>query len=202
MTRSIAALTTSVAALQLQNGINCPFAKNQATNFDPNGVTQYIGTQGRTQAYTNPHSQGWVVLANSTDPTSGSLENFLEPVYTGNQFYLQGNNAFLTLDLSAARCLAPNHYCLRDMQTGYYLRNWRLEGSNDNAAWTVLRTHNNDDTIKSATTAYSWPIVGQENNFYRYFKIILTGPDSSGGSYNLSCAIELYGMLRVNRGLF
>ena len=199
MTRSIAALTASVAALQLPYlEINCPFANNQANNFDPNGATQYIGTRGRTQAYTNPHPQGWVVLANSKAPSSGALDKFLEPVYAGNSFYLNGNNAFLTLDLSVARRLAPTHYCLRDMQSGTYLRNWRLEGSNDNVAWAALKTHNNDDTIKSTTTAYNWPIVGQENNFYRYFKIIITGVDSAGG-YNLSCAIELYGMLRVNR---
>jgi hypothetical protein len=67
----------------------------------------------------------------------------------------------MSVDLGAAQRLAVDHYCLR---YGYgnrkhVLWNWRMQGSNDNTTWAVLKTHTNDQAL--AATVFStaaWPL--------------------------------------------
>ena len=73
---------------------------------------------------------------------------------------------------------------------------WRIEGSNGANKFTCLRQHNNDSTLgTSAMSEANWN-VDEGDNFYRYFRILQNGKNSS--NYNhLTCAgIELYGTLR------
>jgi hypothetical protein len=77
------------------------------------------------------------------------------------------------------------------------LRNWRLEGSNDNTAWVVLKTHTDDQALAGAgfSTA-AWPVTPPTAGGFHHFRIIQFGNNSYNGSNNLLCAgIELYGTL-------
>jgi len=92
--------------------------------------------------------------------------------------------------------LNPNYYTIRDSTSGgdYQLRNWVLEGSNDNSTWDNLRTHTNDSTILTQGVTGSWAV--QADGYYRYFRVRVTGWDRSGTSYFLFCSgFELYGNL-------
>ena len=91
-----------------------------------------------------------------------------------------------------------NHYCLRHgwSNGGYRLRSWELQGSEgDSAGWVTLRKHTNDEVLanKGFATA-GWAVEGGKGSFSQ-FRVLMTGPNSSG--YNrLACAgLELYGTL-------
>ena len=106
----------------------------------------------------------------------------------------------MSVDLGAGRHLAPDYYCLRHGASDgdYRVRHWRLEGSNDDSTWTLLKTHANDQALppQGFSTA-SWPIeAAADGASYRYFRIFQTGKNSYDGDHLACAGIELYGLLR------
>jgi hypothetical protein len=71
-----------------------------------------------------------------------------------------------------------------------------LEGSNDNTAWVVLKTHTDDQAL--AATAHStaaWPVTPPTAEGFRHFRIIQFGTNGSGINHLMCGGIELYGTL-------
>ena len=168
--------------------------------FDKKGVLYHLATHGSTSAYSNPHSSNRVVaslssIGNSVVP-NGCPTRFVQgPSHDGQYNYTNNEaNSWMAVDLK--RHLAPSHYCLRSEKQSCRLRNWQLEGSKDGASWTCLREHVNDSSL--AATPFSvaaWPIDNAAAAHFRHFRILQTGPNSSG-HYQLMCAgIEVYGRL-------
>lgn len=114
------------------------------------------------------------------------------PNYTLNHV-----ESWVSLDLGTGRALRPDYYCLRnDSNSGHALRNWRLEGSRDGAAWVALRQHTNDASLSTTQMAQAaWPVEGARE-FYRHFRVIQTGSNASGNHLLMCAGMELYGELR------
>eukprot|EP00729_Bicosta_minor_P012099 gene12099-biopygen30064 len=171
--------------------------------FDGNGVLHWIGTGCGTTEYANPHGKPGGVVANmSTVGGSGSnLSRFVEHAQLNQVNYTRNTaNSWMSVDLGEGRHLAPDYYCLRHgFNVGAYrLLHWRLEGSNDDSTWTLLKTHANDRALPNQKySTASWPIEATADGAsYRYFRIFQTG-NNSYDEAGISCAgIELYGLLR------
>ena len=185
--------------LVLFPGHECKFS----APFDKNGAGYYIGTNGNTEDFENPHTTGKVLAAMSSlgstvlgssnpsrlveHPQDGSTRNYTENVA----------NSSVSLDLGEGRCLVPNYYCARHggNDGGFRLQSWDFEGSNDGSNYTVLRSHRNDDSLANqGFSVAAWEVEGA-NQAYRYFRIRQTGKNSSGTHLLLCAGIELYGML-------
>ena len=155
----------------------------------------YLGTKSHSTAYANPHKSGDVKASRSSDD-DGKAEDFVgrEKV---NCCTDNVANSWMMVDLGFGRALQVDHYCLRhgnDEESGR-LRNWNLEGSNNNIDWTVLREHNDDTSL--AQEAYSegdWDVNSAASNSpYRFFRILQTGYNSSHNLMLFCSGIELYG---------
>jgi hypothetical protein len=87
---------------------------------------------------------------------------------------------YASIDLLDNSPLCPNYYSLSHTSSGWSckIRNWDLEGSNDDVNWEILRSHREDDSVKERCPV-SWPIENV-SKFYRYFKIVHKGPNSDG----------------------
>ena len=121
-------------------------------------------------------------------------------------------NSWMCVDIGANRRLQINHYYLRHSQAlGYHrcvLRSWVLEGSNtattpaaqaDPANWTVLREHAGHASLREVAGAdAAWPVVvgAGDDGYYRFFRIRITGPNSSGHHFLIVNGLEMYGRLR------
>ena len=88
---------------------------------------------------------------------------------------------------------------MRSDKNGSYgtMRNWKIEGSNDNKTWVLLRKHVNDKTmLQKSMSVGTWTIdknVSQES--FRYIRIFQHGRNS-GNHEQVCCAgIEMYGVL-------
>jgi len=59
--------------------------------------------------------------------------------------------------------------------------------------WTILRNHQGDTTLSTPGGWGAWPVVTKTG--YRYFKIMMTGPNASSVSPRALAlsTIELYG---------
>ena len=113
------------------------------------------------------------------------------------------------------RRLRVEHYCIRhgNRDGRYRLQNWRLEGSKDGGFWEVIDEREEDQSLPECgygvadfevdhsekTPDENGQIEGSD--VYRFFRILLTGPNSNGG-LDVHCAgIELYGELQALREL-
>jgi hypothetical protein len=91
-----------------------------------------------------------------------------------------------------------NHYCLRHGGGSAYwrLRSWELQGrEGDSAGWVMLRKHTNDQALadKGFATA-GWAVEGGKGSFSQ-FRVLQTGPNSSGTTFLCCAGLELYGTL-------
>eukprot|EP00729_Bicosta_minor_P032947 gene32947-biopygen23645 len=173
--------------------------------FDGNGVLHWIGAGCGTKEYANPHGKpGGVVAKMSSVGHSGSgctPSRFVEHASLNQSNFTKNRaNSWMSVDLGEGRHLAPDYYCLRHgtNHEGFRLLHWRLEGSNDDSTWTLLKTHANDQALPAqGYSTASWPIEATADGAsYRYFRIFQTGKNS-GRDVDLFCAgIELYGLLR------
>jgi hypothetical protein len=142
-------------------------------------VLYYLGTKRHSTAYANPHKSGDVKASRSS--VDGVIE--AENLVGREKVTCYGDNvanSWLMVDLGFGRALQVDHYCLRhgfQREIGL-LRNWNLEGSNNNIDWTVLREHNDDTSL--ANYGYSeghWSVNSAASNTpYRFFRILQTGP--------------------------
>ena len=117
----------------------------------------------------------------------------------------------MCVDIGANRSLQINHYYLQHNRghISHILRSWVLEGSNaattpavqaEPANWTVLREHAGDTSLRNIAGAdAAWPVVVRagDDGYYRFFRIRITGPNSSGNHYLMANGFEMYGRLRT-----
>lgn len=76
----------------------------------------------------------------------------------------------------------------------------RAQGSNDGQAWSDLRRHIGDCTLKMPGQYASWPLIGHAAAVpYRLFRVLLIGPNPEAENPYHVCLsyLELYGYLRV-----
>jgi len=173
--------------------LKCTFA----SAFDTNGVLYHLATDGGKQPYTNPH-EGCLVVATMSSvvncmmgPRQFVQHVFDQAVYNHTDSY---PNSWMAVDLGEGRLLIPDYYCLRsDQLRQIKVRNWQLQGSNDGIAWTVLRSHVDDESLgREHMSTAAWPITGCSEAF-RHFRVLQTGLNSIG-HHGLPCTgIELYG---------
>jgi hypothetical protein len=185
------------------------------THFDKNGVLYHIGCRGGKKVHSNPHNDGEVMVAWSSIG-DGSVDLFVSHEYNGAFSYTSNAaNSWMSVDLGRQRAVTLRGYCLRHDAMGPRgaLRNWVLQGRNDppqrvgfsitlappsEADWVTLSEHKDDNSLRAeaGSTAYFAIEPSAKTNVpYRYFRLLQTGPNSSG-RLRLSCAgIELYGDL-------
>jgi hypothetical protein len=174
--------------------------------FDEAGVLHHIATEGGTSAYVNPHTAGRVVATRSSCVHGGGRDHyFVAGPCPGRSSTDSIPTSWMAVDLGAGRALTVNHYALRyGGNTGECVpRNWELQGSQDGAAWTTLRRHDNDTTMeqKGYVVAH-WAVEGVTTP-YRHFRVhqhgpnaLICGPARGAKQHCLSCnGIELYGAL-------
>lgn len=165
------------------------------SNGDTNGVFYYIGSNKLLEAFTNPALNGRIVMSASSNLNAETSPLNLTAKTLGLGHTLQGIGEFFKLDLKAGNSLIVNHYTLkaRSDYNGNYPRNWKLQASNDDATWIDIDTQINSTGLNFGTFV-SIPIAGQ-TTAYRYWRLLLTGGDSSGAQYLILDEWEFYGNL-------
>lgn len=167
-------------------------------NGDTDGLFHYLGTNGDTVAFVNPATNGKVIVSALTS-YSGALgpENVTDrgaglyhSAYPGD-----GPGQWIAWDLGTNR-FEPSRYTLRARgDTPAHLpRSWKLQGSDDGAAWTDLDTVT-DDARLNAVGVWGAFDVEASGTTYRYLRLLQTGPSSDGLHYLSLGEIELYGTL-------
>lgn len=95
--------------------------------------------------------------------------------------------------------MSPTHYTIRNVHTLHHhaLRNWVLQGSVDGKAWEPLIEHRNDVSVAELPDEWAaWKLPdAAAQTAYRFFCVMLTGPNAARKRMLALGGIELYGVL-------
>jgi hypothetical protein len=170
--------------------------------LDKNGLIYNLGTNGYTQAFTNPSGSSLVLSASSLLSVDSVPANATNRIIQGTAsssaqvFHTQsGAGQWMKLNL-IAKTIKPRYYLIQGRRdfNGQHLRNWQLQGSNDDSNWDVLDTQSSNTAIGQGT----WFIgdCREVTQYYRYLRIFQTGNNSSSASFLTFSQIEFYGDLQ------
>jgi len=212
------------------NSNDQPIRRRKGHNFvelifstcgDENGVFYHIGTQGKTQRWTNPHRSGSVKIS-----CSSPVSRYTKPeVLVGRTFvttnYTKGRPAWWSMDLINYRLIC-NYYSMQADGSDSTLTEWIFQGSTDGVTWNDLRVHTKE--CLTGASHQAWPVYGKNSSTaYRYFRVIRPGldeimshmmpaPSTKGEFSEISpvstptetttialCGIELYGYLELKQ---
>ncbi|KAH3767483.1 hypothetical protein Pelo_647 [Pelomyxa schiedti] len=196
------------AISSLSCGVTREFTCN--CNWDRRGIMWWLGTTPdprhhplqHTPNHINPHTSG-LVIASWSGTCSGSPQSTLDrdcniPNYTAHE-----PNSWWQVDLRpCGGSVRPSKYSIRHSRnTGNFLRNWELRGSNDGTAWTTLTRHTNDQTINRPLGVGTWNVpqtsTPSTEPSFSIFRVIMTGPCSSGCLHLVIAGFEIYGLLTI-----
>jgi len=158
---------------------------------DNSGIVYWIGTNEAKGTYTNPATSGGINITMSSTGGSASTALF-DRNYTGSAVensYGREPQPWIMCEFRRYR-IRPTAYFLAQEQD-HYVRNWRMEGSDDGATFTVIREHTNDATLH---TSNRWAFFDLKSPaFFRFIRLILTGPGHNGSANFDITEMEFYG---------
>ena len=184
----------------IPSGIVTTQPKSWVSDGDANGVFYFLGTALGTLPWINPVTRGMTAVRSTNfNGVAANLFDRVTNVTNTNDALPQG---FIFVDLGAGRSLLPSRYAAQ-ATSGLFMRSWKLQGTNsvvgtsvgqiDAATWTDLDVQVSNTTYNAA---YSWAsfVPNQPNTTaYRYFRIVITGLNASGGWQMSFSEWELYG---------
>jgi hypothetical protein len=159
---------------------------------DANGIVSWIGTNGKTSAFSDPTSKISVSSSSVLDNLAFTRAFQRVPSFAHSNV---GGNQWMQVDF-LGRKVSLTHYTIqgRNDDHWHHLRNWVLQGSNDGVNFDVLDTRTNNHTINRS----SWflGVLGTSSNYYRYIRLTQVGANSSGETYLTMGQMEFYGSLK------
>lgn len=168
---------------------------------DNNGVFYWLGSAGKTTAFANPALNGLVVASQSSlhnsNPDFAAADMCDRANEVSHTAY--GENGWFQWDFKDKK-LIPTHYTYRGRKdfNGHHPRSWKLQAKVLEAdTWTDLDVQVGNNTINLASY-YSAPL--STNTAYRFFRFILTAPNSYGELYLTGSSIEFYGEVQEING--
>eukprot|EP01114_Cavostelium_apophysatum_P022242 TRINITY_DN7986_c0_g1_i3.p1 TRINITY_DN7986_c0_g1~~TRINITY_DN7986_c0_g1_i3.p1 ORF type:complete len:532 (+),score=89.92 TRINITY_DN7986_c0_g1_i3:394-1989(+) len=165
---------------------------------DEDGIIYWIATGGKTKRWSNPHKNGSVKVS-----CSSPVSRYTKPEMLVSRSYVttsfaagtKENPPWWSIDLIKYQ-LFCDYYSMQMDGGNAFIRNWKLQGSEDEKKWVDLKVHVEDQGISHPGAHCAWPVIGKTGPF-RHFRVIMTGP-ASNGKYTLAiCGIELYGKCDV-----
>lgn len=115
---------------------------------------------------------------------------------TGTEYHSTNaiTGQWITLDFGSGHAVTVNHLAIYGWNTNLP-RNFKLQGSSDNATWQDLLT-----VAGSGPGAYSWwdtPVVGDVGK-WRYIRLLQTGVTDVATTYQVMGEMELWGVLHAS----
>ena len=96
--------------------------------------------------------------------------------------------------------IQPTHYSIRssNYNDDEFMQNWVIEGSNDISQWKVLDTRTGVTNLIGLHAIYTFEISEQfqQDDFYRFIRIRMTGPNNNHTNILNLSALEYFGILK------
>ena len=150
--------------------------------------------------YSNPGTKGYyLTVTRSTHGTGATCVGDVD-AFTGREAVhshtLSAMYSYYMIELNRGITVKPSAYKLRSYGSGggHMVLNWCFQASVDGENWVTLKRHDNDTTISNFGDIGTWYVNG--NDFFTYFRVMLTGAEKRGMYHLCLSGFELYGELR------
>ena len=103
-------------------------------------------------------------------------------------------NSWICYDFGGRR-VTPTSYSIRSCCGQFHLKSWVLEVSNDNEAWEVVDSRENNEELNAPHVTRNFAISAPTSGAFRFVRLRQTGENHRGYDYLRICALELFGAL-------
>jgi hypothetical protein len=157
------------------------------SDFDTNGIIYFLGTRNHTQPFKNPHTSG-ILKCQMSSILIGSHENIVSREKLSTCTRSQSSE-WISIDFGSLS-VQVTAYTLMHGYAGdkCNLREWTLEGSNDDKVWEVLSKHR-DASLGGNFGTKTFTL--DNNGFYRYLRV------HTKHFFIQICGIEVYGNIQL-----
>lgn len=163
-----------------------------SSDGDVNGLFYWLGTSKGVSPWVNPHSASLLVTVSSIG--FGTAQSLCDRADT--EFYTNNiPDSWAKFQILSGK-LKCNYYSIRnrfrsDGDAQHSLRNWKLQGSNDDTTWVDLDAQINNTFLNTSSKWLSLSVFS--TTAYSYFRLLQNGANSNGVSHLCLGEIELYG---------
>lgn len=172
---------------QMQLAVEASFEASERVEF--NGIINYL----RNRLFDNIDITASSILNRGFSPYN--VAHFEDP---GSNFQSKdARGSWICFDFKDRRVI-PTNYEIKSRncsEGASHLRNWVIEGSNNNSSWEILDQQNNCEYLNGISYAYTFPINNPNSRQYRYIRLRLSGKDWQGQYILMFNSFEIYGSL-------
>lgn len=173
------------------------FKYEQGKEFD--GILRYLSSESNE----NIHDNGTINISSNSiydNDDSYHKKNLVD--YQNNIYYESKNeqNVLIYFDFKDKEIQLSN-YSIKSYdgaQNYGYLRNWVIEGSNNENDWEILDSHSNDSSLRGNNIIATFK-TKKMKTFYRFIRLHQTGEswyNNDNNYYLYFYMIEFYGKLK------
>jgi hypothetical protein len=184
------------------NRLRCGVAAEKSVDVITYGSAKWSGILRHLKQICggNVHQNGIVMITSSGDGSSCCYQ-VADEGWNGSWWSSGIQNSWISFDFKD-RSVSPTHYTINSGNSGYYLRNWDLEGSNDNSTWQQLDQQNGTSVLNGVSQIHTFTIPESSNlPFFRYIRLRQTNTDIYGDHYLSMSGFEIFGKLRSTKQL-
>ena len=138
----------------------------------------------------NSHLEGMIKISSNGDEFNNCYQ-VIDKDFKQSFYPTMDPNSYLQFDFKEKK-VSLSMYALRHNEDWNKLINWEIIGSNDCVNWIQI-DEQHINAWRGSQVVLIYPTNNQD--FYRYFRIRLKGPDSFGQYYLVLTSIEFFGKL-------
>lgn len=168
---------------------------NKGITISFNGDNEFEGIIDYFRKKTNDNIiNEMLITASSIGNSSYPIKNLLNKD-TNRKFLTQNTpNSWICFDFKNKK-ISPTHYSIQTHCGCYLIKNWKLEGSNDNVSWDVIDEQTNCEFTHKSNIIHTFQIRNKSDKKFRYLRIFSTGKNWENYNEIYLSSIEFYGTL-------
>jgi len=153
----------------------------------------------------NPFTNGKASVLQSHSGNDTQLTHIVDPNFSTSEWIGMNNHSstpgkYFEFDLKDYR-LNLTAYTIQSgspsWSSAHYLRTWEIRASVDGTDWVTIDTKTNDNSFNTTLQAVTFEIENAE--FYKMFRLVMTGENSSN-DYQLGIhRVEFFGNVRIEK---
>lgn len=170
--------------------------------YDGNEANQFKGIIHKLteECGGNVCDKGVVTVSASSVYSSTYEPKYVVDLDNNNKMLFSNDlpNSWIKFDFKE-RKINPTHYSIKSHTTYVtksHLKEWVIEGSNDDNDWVTLDSRNNDTSLNNYLACNTFQIKSQ-NQFFQYIRLKQTGPNNYNRNLLAITSIEFFGKLKM-----
>lgn len=171
---------------------NFEYIENETLPFD--GIINHLTKQNKG----NLNSNEIINITSSSVLNDNHPQNVAK--FDNNRLVfstINEKNAWIKLDF-ISRKVCPSYYSIKTWNSNkneHHLKNWVIEGSNNDKNWKVLDSRNNNISLNNNHAENTFKIQSSIIEYYRYLRLRQTGHNCKNKDFLIINNLEFFGIV-------